>query len=158
LLRFVADTQIQPAETSTRSPSIVFADLAIGGLIGALGGSQGIALPGVILLGLGFDLVAAATFKLNPRWFPEREGIKSIDVVATTAGTFVGWLIGRAFGSWANSVLQNPTGNQTTPGGGGSSGGGAGRTLAAGMVVGAIPLAFGAIPGRMPGSLRRISR
>jgi hypothetical protein len=110
-------------------------DLAVGGAIGALGATQGFGLPGMILVGVGYDLVVASAYGFNPQWFPGNEQLTLRDVVTTAIGTAIGWSTVRAL----MPAQTNPAGD---------AGIGA-------LAMGA--LSFAAIPfGRAPGQLPRV--
>lgn len=66
-------------------------DVLIGAAIGAAGGMQDIALPGLLLVGLGFDLAVSLIYAVNPSWFPHSGKLTVYDVFATAIGTTVGW-------------------------------------------------------------------
>jgi len=111
--------------------TIALGDLAIGAVIGALGAVQGVALPGMIAIGVGFDVVAAATYAIEPKWFPESEALSVVDVLATALGTTLGWVLVRTLLPGAN-----PTGHEP---------------------IIAASLAAAPLPARFPGRLRRAS-
>lgn len=114
-------------------PGNLLADLGIGAALGALGASQGIALPGMVLVSFGYDATIAAVHGLNHDWFPQGESLTFGDVLITAAGTALGWLAVHAiFPARENPV---PVGNIQIP------------VVAAG-------LATLALPGRIPGRLR----
>lgn len=73
------------------------ADLFVGAMIGAAGGLNGVALPGLLLVGLGFDLSVAVVHRMNPNWFPQGDGVAFEEVLATAIGTTVGWGLTKAF-------------------------------------------------------------
>ncbi len=109
------------------------ADLAVGATLGALGASQGIAMPGMVLVGLGYDATIATVRAVNPTWFPNSEPLTLGDVLVTAIGTAIGWTVLNA--------LMPPRENPY-------SGTGAQLPLvAAGLASLAIP---GRIPGRLP--------
>jgi len=66
-------------------------DMLIGAAIGAAGGVQGIALPGLLIVSFGFDLAVTLAYTINPNWFPGSRGLTLKDVLTTSAGTIAGW-------------------------------------------------------------------
>src|SRR5438309_450264 len=77
-------------------------DLLAGLLIGGLGGSQGVALPGLLLVGLGYDTSIALAYQMNPDWFPQSQPLTLSEVATTGAGTAVGWALAKALFPTAN--------------------------------------------------------
>jgi hypothetical protein len=123
-------------------PNFVVGDLVVGGAIGIVGATQGVALPGLLLIGVGFDAVAAAVRAVDPKWFPNSEPLSLFDVLATTLGTAAGWAVVRAV-----SPRPNPAGAPP-----GAVFGPRGAMLATGMAAGLVMLPTA---GRAPGRLRR---
>ncbi len=110
-------------------------DLLIGAALGALGATQGIALPGIVLIGVGFDATASIVYAANPNWFPDNQPIGLGDVAMTAVGTAVGWAIFNAI-----FPRENPPSQSIIP-----------TVVAAGLAM--LPVA-----GRHPGRLRRLPR
>lgn len=104
-------------------------DVLIGGAIGVAGGMNGIALPGLLLVGLGFDLAVSLTYHINPRWFPRSGALSISDVLSTSLGTAIGWSLIQVL---PERIRTNPAARAVT---------------AAGFVL--LPAA-----GRVPGRLR----
>lgn len=102
-------------------------DLFVGAAIGAVGGLNNVALPGLLLVGLGFDLSIAIAYKLNPAWFPHSTPLTWGEVLTTSIGTAAGWAVTKAFVPHGNPEIA--------------------PIAAAGL--GVIP-----INGRMPGRMR----
>ena len=111
------------------------ADIAVGATLGALSASQGIALPGAVLVGLGYDATIAGVHALNENWFPESEPITLGDILVTAAGTAIGWWITQALFPVRDNPL--PHGNY--------------------VPIAAAGLAVMALPGRVPGRLRQLN-
>lgn len=100
-------------------------DLLVGSMIGAAGGLNGIALPGLLLVGLGFDVSMAIAYRINPAWFPGGDGLGISDILTTAAGTTAGWMVAKAIAPQGNPRLA--------------------PIAAAGMLL---------LPGRAPGRMR----
>jgi hypothetical protein len=109
-------------------------DVLIGGAIGVAGAMQGIALPGLLLVGLGFDVSVSLAYHLNPRWFPHSGGLSVSDILSTSIGTAIGWSLVQTL--VPEKVRTNPAARAVT---------------AAGFVL--LPAA-----GRVPGRLRAAYR
>lgn len=80
-------------------------DLVVGAALGALGAVQGVALPGMLVLGVGYDAAASGVASARPDWFPNGRPISGGELLATAAGVTVGWLLMRTF-----FPRMNPTG------------------------------------------------
>lgn len=100
-------------------------DALVGGMIGAAGGLNGIALPGLLLVGLGFDISVSLVHRFKPEWFPAGDGLTLTEVVTTALGTTAGW---------AAVKIIAPAGNPDLA-----------PIAAAGMLL---------VPGRFPGRMR----
>lgn len=120
----------------TNDSTNLLADLGIGAALGALGASQGIALPGMVLVSFGYDATIATVHAIDNSWFPQGENLTLSDVLITAAGTALGWLAVHVIFP-PNQTRENPPvlGNVQIP------------VVAAG-------LAAMALPGRVPGRLR----
>ena len=110
-------------------------DLLVGAALGALGATQGIALPGIVLIGVGFDATAALVYGANPNWFPDSDQLSLGDVLLTAVGTTVGWAVFNAI-----FPRENPASQGIVP-----------TMVAAGLAM--VP-----IVGRQPGRFRRLPR
>ncbi len=127
------DRGIQPVCCGRIQPmAITAADLLVGAAIGTAGGMQGIALPGLLLVGLGFDASVAAVRAMDPQWFPNHTEITLEDVLVTAIGTALGW---------GAAKLILPQINKLNPG--------LAKAATAGVAM--LPIA-----GRFPGRLRAI--
>lgn len=115
------------------------ADLAVGATLGALSASQGIAMPGAVLVGLGYDATIAGVHAINEKWFPMSEPLTLTDVLVTSVGTAIGWWITQAI----FPIRENP---QVISG--------SAHPLSY-VPVAAAGLAVMALPGRLPGRLRQ---
>lgn len=109
-------------------------DVLIGAAIGIAGAMNDIALPGLLLVGFGFDVAVSLVYAINPQWFPQSSGLSMRDVLATGVGTAVGWGLVKTF--VPPSVRTNPIVKAATT---------------AGFVL--LPAA-----GRVPGRLRAAYR
>lgn len=108
-------------------------DVLIGGAIGVAGGMNGIALPGLLLVGLGFDVAVSLVYRINPNWFPQSGALSLSDVLSTGLGTTLGWSLVQML---PERIRTNPAARAVT---------------AAGFVF--LPTA-----GRVPGRLRAAYR
>lgn len=112
-------------------------DIIVGGVLGAVGAQQGVALPGALLMGLILDASAALAYQINPSWFPRNRCLSIQDVLATAFGVTAGWMAVRALG--ASRV--NPSGAVASPVPSGAI---------TAVALGTLVLTAGRAPGRLP--------
>lgn len=110
--------------------TVRMSDLLVGSAIGAVGGLQGIALPGLLIVGLGFDASVAAAHTINPTWFPGADGLTLEEVFATALGTIAGWGVAKLVAPHVNPAV---------------------------VPIASAGLALMPIPGRVPGRMRYAS-
>lgn len=113
-------------------------DLVVGGAVGAIAASQGVALPGALVVTAGVDASAAAARAVRPDWFPGTESITLGDVLVMGLGAVAGWGVARA-------LLPGSEGDTATSG--------AALVLASLAVAGVAVLPLAEV--RSPGRLRR---